>query len=102
MPPPLQGNHIYTSGSIGTNAAVIKGALRASMPEKLTVILPQSLKRQPAESQELLQQVGGGAGGTEGVTLCVLAVIPRNIYKDLTDPKLPVEVKDMLLVLLHG
>lgn len=51
------GNHIYTSGSIGTNAAVIKGALRASTPHHLTVILPQSLKRQPAESQELLAQV---------------------------------------------
>ncbi|KAF5833324.1 hypothetical protein DUNSADRAFT_10405 [Dunaliella salina] len=51
------GNHIYTSGSIGTNAAVIKGALRANMPDKLTVILPQSLSKQPSESQELLQQV---------------------------------------------
>lgn len=52
-----QGNHIYTSGAIGTNAAVIKGALRANAPDKLTVILPQSLKRQPAESQDLLEQV---------------------------------------------
>jgi hypothetical protein len=52
-----QGNHIYTSGSIGTNAAVIKGALRANQPENLTVILPQSLSKQPQESQELLQQV---------------------------------------------
>jgi len=51
------GNHIYTSGSIGTNAAVIKGALRANTPDKLTVILPQSRARQPAESQELLAQV---------------------------------------------
>jgi hypothetical protein len=55
----LQGNHIYTSGSIGTNAAVIKGALRANAPDKLTVILPQSLRRQPAESQDLLKQVHG-------------------------------------------
>lgn len=52
-----QGNHIYTSGATGTNAAVIKGALRAENPELLTVILPQSLSRQPAESQELLSQV---------------------------------------------
>ncbi|KAL6747503.1 hypothetical protein V8C86DRAFT_1799539 [Haematococcus lacustris] len=51
------GNHIYTSGSIGTNAAVIRGALRAASPDKLTVILPQSMRRQPAESQELLVQV---------------------------------------------
>ncbi len=53
----VQGNHIYTSGSIGTNAAVIKGALRANAPDKLTVILPQSLKKQPTESQDLLTQV---------------------------------------------
>ncbi len=51
-----QGNHIYTSGAIGTNAAVIKGALRANSPDKLTVILPQSLRRQPADSQDLLKQ----------------------------------------------
>lgn len=51
------GNHIYTSGATGTNAAVIKGALRANCPDKLTVLLPQSLHRQPYESQELLQQV---------------------------------------------
>jgi hypothetical protein len=52
-----QGNHIYTSGATGTNAAVIKGALRAEAPDLLTVILPQSLSRQPQESQELLSQV---------------------------------------------
>lgn len=51
------GNHIYTSGATGTNAAVIKGALRAEAPDLLTVILPQSLRRQPQESQELLAQV---------------------------------------------
>ncbi|XP_044500508.1 uncharacterized protein LOC123221682 isoform X1 [Mangifera indica] len=50
-------NHIYTSGASGTNAAVIKGALRAEKPELLTVILPQSLKKQPPESQELLSKV---------------------------------------------
>ncbi|KAJ0977054.1 hypothetical protein J5N97_012528 [Dioscorea zingiberensis] len=50
-------NHIYTSGASGTNAAVIRGALRAEKPELLTVILPQSLKMQPPESQELLSKV---------------------------------------------
>ena len=62
-PPALQGNHIFTSGATGTNAAVIKGALRANCPDKLTVLLPQSLSKQPYESQELLSQVGGRAGG---------------------------------------
>ncbi|KAK3415814.1 hypothetical protein EUGRSUZ_H01455 [Eucalyptus grandis] len=50
-------NHIYTSGASGTNAAVIRGALRAEKPDLLTVILPQSLKKQPPESQELLSKV---------------------------------------------
>ncbi|XP_057984829.1 uncharacterized protein LOC110639118 isoform X2 [Hevea brasiliensis] len=50
-------NHIFTSGASGTNAAVIRGALRAEKPELLTVILPQSLKKQPPESQELLAKV---------------------------------------------
>ncbi|CAI5486965.1 unnamed protein product, partial [Closterium sp. Naga37s-1] len=50
-------NHIYTSGAAGTNAAVIRGALRAEKAELLTVILPQSLGKQPPESQELLKKV---------------------------------------------
>ncbi|KAG1331262.1 hypothetical protein COCNU_02G012300 [Cocos nucifera] len=50
-------NHIFTSGASGTNAAVIRGALRAEKPDLLTVILPQSLKMQPPESQELLSKV---------------------------------------------
>lgn len=53
----FQKNHIFTSGASGTNAAVIRGALRAEKPELLTVILPQSLKMQPPESQELLSKV---------------------------------------------
>lgn len=53
----MQGNHIYTSGATGTNAAVIKGALRAEQPQLLTVILPQSRSKQPQESRELLEQV---------------------------------------------
>jgi hypothetical protein len=51
-----EGNRIITSGSIGTNFAAIRGALRAD-PSLLTVILPQSLGRQPQESKEQLEQV---------------------------------------------
>lgn len=47
----LVGNHVFTSGAAGTNYAVIKGALRAEKPDLLTVVLPQSMRRQPAESQ---------------------------------------------------
>lgn len=53
----LSGNHVYTSGSSGTNAATIRGALRAERPELLTVVLPQSLTKQTEESQQLLKQV---------------------------------------------
>lgn len=52
----LGGNRLMTSGSAGTNSAAIKGAMRAD-PNLLTVILPQSLERQPRESQEQLSQV---------------------------------------------
>lgn len=53
----LSENHVYTSGAGGTNAAAIKGALRAERPDLLTVILPQSIEKQPRESQELIRNV---------------------------------------------
>eukprot|EP01038_Epipyxis_sp_PR26KG_P008281 gene8281-11210_t len=40
-----------------TNLSVIKGALRACNPDLLTVILPQSLARQPYDMQVLLGRV---------------------------------------------
>lgn len=52
----LEGNRIITSGATGTNFAAIRGALRAD-PSLLTVILPQSMDRQPRESREQLEQV---------------------------------------------
>ncbi|MGL5508862.1 MAG: DNA recombination-mediator protein A [Microcoleaceae cyanobacterium] len=52
----LGSNHIITSGATGTNSAAIRGAMRAD-PNLLTVILPQSLERQPRESREQLEQV---------------------------------------------
>lgn len=52
----LSGNRLMTSGATGTNAAAIRGAMRAD-PNLLTVILPQSLKRQPRESRQQLKQV---------------------------------------------
>jgi len=54
----LSGNHVFTSGGgNGTNCAVIRGALRACNPDLLSVILPQSLYKQPAEMQPLLTRV---------------------------------------------
>ncbi|CCH65132.1 hypothetical protein RINTHM_6660 [Richelia intracellularis HM01] len=52
----LLGNRIITSGAIGTNSAAIKGAMRGD-PNMLTVILPQSLRCQPNESRQQLEQV---------------------------------------------
>ncbi|MBD2017231.1 DNA recombination-mediator protein A [Microcoleus sp. FACHB-53] len=52
----LEGNRLITSGATGTNAAAIRGAMRAD-PSLLTVILPQSLERQPRESRKQLELV---------------------------------------------
>lgn len=52
----LGGNRIITSGATGTNSAAIRGAMKAD-PNLLTVILPQSLSRQPRESRDQLEQV---------------------------------------------
>jgi hypothetical protein len=46
----LSGNRLLTSGATGTNLAAIRGAMRADA-SLLTVILPQSLERQPRESR---------------------------------------------------
>lgn len=53
----LSGNHVYTSGAEGTNAAAVRGALRADNKDLLTVILPQSMSKQSDESKELLGKV---------------------------------------------
>jgi len=52
----VSGNRLMTSGATGTNAAAIRGAMRADA-SLLTVILPQSMERQPRESREQLEQV---------------------------------------------
>ena len=50
----MQGNIIITSGgSSGTNAAAIRGAMKAN-PDKLKVILPQTIGQQPSDVQNQL------------------------------------------------
>ena len=50
----IQGNTIITSGgSSGTNAAAIRGAMKAE-PSKLKVILPQTIGQQPSDVQDQL------------------------------------------------
>ena len=47
-----QGNTIITSGgSSGTNAAAIRGAMKSN-PDKLKVILPQTIGQQPSDVQD--------------------------------------------------
>ena len=50
----LSGNQVFTSGGAnGTNMAVIRGAQRAN-PDRLSIILPQTIGQQPPEVQDLL------------------------------------------------
>jgi len=50
----MQGNTIITSGgSSGTNAAAIRGAMKAN-PDKLKVVLPQTIGQQPSDVQDQL------------------------------------------------
>lgn len=50
----VQGNTIITSGgSSGTNAAAIRGAMKAN-PQALKVILPQTIGQQPSDVQDQL------------------------------------------------
>jgi hypothetical protein len=51
-----EGHNLVTSGSQGVNAAVIRSVLEVD-PARLTVLLPQSLERQPAESRDQLERV---------------------------------------------
>ena len=50
----MQGSTIITSGgSSGTNAAAIRGAMKAD-PNKLKIILPQTIGQQPSDVQDQL------------------------------------------------
>ena len=51
-----EGHSLVTSGSQGVNAAVIRGVLGGDA-SRLTVLLPQSLERQPLESRQQLEKV---------------------------------------------
>ncbi len=80
----LGGNRLMTSGATGTNAAAIRGAMKAD-PNLLTVILPQSLERQPRESREQLDSVihlvensaNDRLGLAEASALCNQEIISR-------------------------
>ena len=48
---------VFSPSAQGTNAAAVRGALRANQTDLLTVVLPQSFEKQTTESQELLSKV---------------------------------------------
>lgn len=51
-----EGHSLITSGAQGVNSAVIRSVLEID-PAKITVLLPQSLDRQPRESRDQLERV---------------------------------------------
>jgi len=51
-----EGHNLITSGAQGVNSAVIRSVLDVD-PARLTVLLPQSMERQPLESRDQLEQV---------------------------------------------
>ena len=51
-----EGHSLITSGAQGVNSAVIRSVLEVD-PSKITVLLPQSLDRQPRESRDQLERV---------------------------------------------
>ncbi|MBD2550612.1 DNA recombination-mediator protein A [Microcystis elabens FACHB-917] len=51
-----EGHNLITSGAQGVNAAVIRSVLEVDSA-RLTVLLPQSLDRQPGESRSQLERV---------------------------------------------
>jgi hypothetical protein len=91
----LSENHVYTSGAGGTNAAAIRGALRAARPDLLTVVLPQSLDRQPDEIQELLLDV------TELITMPQNNEMGLDVASRLCNSKLLSETDQLIAFAFH-
>jgi len=91
----LSENHVYTSGAMGTNAAAIRGALRAGRDDLLTVILPQSLSRQPNESQDLLREV------TDLVTMPQNDDMDLDVASRLCNSKLLSETDQLVAFAFH-
>lgn len=91
----LSENHVYTSGAMGTNAAAIRGALRAGRPDLLTVILPQSLEKQTDESQELLR------GVTDLITMPMNDKMGLDVASRLCNSKLLSETDQLIAFAFH-
>ena len=80
---------------MGTNAAAIRGALRAGRPDLLTVILPQSLSKQSRESQELLRDV------TDLITLPQNDDLSLDVASSICNSKLLSETDQLIAFAFH-
>ncbi len=89
------GNTLITSGgSSGTNAATIRGAMRAN-PQKLKVILPQTIGQQPPDVQDQLIGVPNIIEHEEWAMM-TLADASRLCNREIVD-----ECQQLVLTLFH-
>ena len=117
-----EGHNLITSGAQGVNAAVIRSVLDVD-PSRLTVLLPQSLDRQPTESRDQLERVlhlvelvarslaqeghnlitSGAQGVNAAVIRSVLDVDPSRLTVLLPQSldRQPTESRDQLERVLH-
>jgi hypothetical protein len=100
----LSGNHVITSGATGTHSATIRGALRAIKSDKsnvdlLTVILPQTVSRQPEEVQSLLEQVEQMAPGT--VVELGHNELPLDLASRLCNSDILARVEQLIIFAFH-
>lgn len=91
----LSGNHVYTSGATGTNAAAIRGALRANSTDLLTVILPQSRSRQTEDCQELIAEV------TQVVQMPENDALPLDVASKRCNRRLVKETEHLIAFVYH-
>ena len=91
-----EGGTIVTSGgSSGTNAAAIRGALRAN-PDKLRVVLPQTIGHQPSDVQDQLIGIPHITEHPEW-SMLTLADASRLCNREIID-----EGQQLIICLTHG
>ncbi len=90
-----EGSTIVTSGgSSGTNAAAIRGAMRAN-PQLLRVILPQTIRQQPSDVQDQLIGIPRIEEHTEW-EMMQLADASRLCNREIID-----QCKQLIILLFH-
>mmetsp|Transcript_86327 Transcript_86327/g.278801 ORF Transcript_86327/g.278801 Transcript_86327/m.278801 type:complete len:295 (-) Transcript_86327:645-1529(-) len=94
-----RGDHVYTSGSIGTNSSVIRGALMARRPNLLTVILPQSFKKQDKDAQLLLKKCSDA--GVEVQVMSENDSLPRSEAAKACNSRVLSQVKRLVAFASH-